>query len=58
MSQLCAKHNICFPNYETNATLSYIKLESTGTYYDYYLNDPDETPESELLTKVVFPIKL
>ena len=33
------------------------KLESTGTYYDYYLNNPADTPESELLTKVVFPIK-
>jgi effector-binding domain-containing protein len=29
--------------------------ESTGVYYDYYLNDPAETQESELLTKVVFP---
>jgi len=33
------------------------KLESTGVYYDYYLNDPADTPENELLTKVVFPIK-
>ncbi len=33
------------------------KLESTGVYYDYYLNNPADTPESELLTKVVFPIK-
>ena len=33
------------------------KLESTGVYYDYYLNDPANTPESELLTQVVFPIK-
>jgi len=33
------------------------KLESTGVYYDYYLNDPADTPESELLTMVVFPIK-
>ena len=33
------------------------KLESTGVYYDYYLNDPADTPESELLTQVVFPIK-
>ena len=33
------------------------KMESTGVYYDYYLNDPADTPESELLTKVVFPIK-
>jgi effector-binding domain-containing protein len=33
------------------------KLESTGVYYDYYLSNPADTPESELLTKVVFPIK-
>ncbi|MCL2324958.1 MAG: GyrI-like domain-containing protein [Proteobacteria bacterium] len=32
-------------------------LESTGVYYDYYLNDPSCTPEDELLTKVIFPIK-
>jgi effector-binding domain-containing protein len=25
--------------------------------YDYYLNNPADTPESELLTQVVFPIK-
>jgi len=33
------------------------KLESTGVYYDYYLNNPADTPENELLTKVVFPLK-
>ena len=33
------------------------KLEPTGVYYDYYLNSPADTPESELLTEVVFPIK-
>jgi len=33
------------------------KLESTGVYYDYYIRNPAETPESELLTKVVFPLK-
>ena len=33
------------------------KLESTGVYYDYYINSPADTPESELLTQVVFPIK-
>ena len=33
------------------------KLESTGVYYDYYINDPADTIESELLTLVVFPIK-
>jgi len=33
------------------------KLESTGVYYDYYLNNPADTPENELLTKVVFMLK-
>jgi len=33
------------------------KLESTGVYYDYYISNPAETPENELLTQVVFPIK-
>jgi effector-binding domain-containing protein len=33
------------------------KLELAGIYYDFYLNDPDETPESEWLTQVVFPLK-
>ena len=33
------------------------KLESTGVYYDYYINNPADTPEGELLTQVVFPIK-
>ena len=37
--------------------LSENNLESTGVYYDYYISDPADTPESELLTKVVFPIK-
>lgn len=32
-------------------------LESTGVFYDYYLNNPADTPESELLTKVIFLIK-
>ena len=32
-------------------------LELTGDYYDYYVNDPANTPESELLTQIVFPIK-
>ena len=33
------------------------KLELLGIYYDYYLNDPSVTPEDELLTKIVFPVK-
>ena len=32
-------------------------IESTGIYYDYYVSDPANTVESELLTKVIFPIK-
>jgi len=31
-------------------------LESTGVYYDYYISNPADTPEAELLTQVVFPI--
>ena len=31
-------------------------LELTGVYCDYYLNNPDDVPESELLTKLVFAI--
>lgn len=29
----------------------------TGVCYEFYLNDPAETPESELLTKIVFLLK-
>lgn len=32
-------------------------LEPTGVYYDYYLNNPDDTAAEELLTKVVIPVK-
>ena len=42
------------------ALMDYAKensLEMTGVYYDYYISNPSETPESELLTQVVFPIK-
>jgi len=41
------------------ALMDYAKentLELTGVYYDYYLNNPEDTPESELLTMVVFPV--
>jgi len=31
-------------------------LELKGVYYDYYLNNPAEVPESELLTRLVFAI--
>ncbi|MFZ5966227.1 MAG: GyrI-like domain-containing protein [Bacillota bacterium] len=29
----------------------------TGTAYEFYYNSPMDVPESELLTKVVFPVK-
>lgn len=31
--------------------------EPTGIAYEFYYNSPLEVPESELLTKVVFPLK-
>jgi len=59
---ITATHKGSYNDLETTyyAIMDYAKensLESTGIYYDYYLNDPDETPESELLTQVLFPIK-
>jgi len=42
------------------ALMDYAKenaAELTGVYYDYYISDPADTPEDELLTQVVFPIK-
>ena len=32
-------------------------LTPTGVAYEFYLNDPGETPESELQTKIAFPLK-
>ncbi len=29
----------------------------TGVCYEFYLNSPMEVPESELMTKIVFPLK-
>lgn len=31
--------------------------EQKGVYYEYYFNSPCEVPESELLTKIVIPLK-
>jgi effector-binding domain-containing protein len=33
------------------------EYESTGVYYEYYLNSPDEVPVSELLTRIIMPLK-
>ncbi len=32
-------------------------LEPTGIYYEYYLNSPQDVPESELLTRVEWPVR-
>lgn len=31
--------------------------EATGVAYEFYLNDPGETPEDQLQTQIVFPLK-
>ena len=59
---ICATHKGAYKDIEKTYTplMEYLaanNLESTGVYYDYYISDPSDTPESELLTKVVFPIK-
>ncbi|MCK9218161.1 MAG: GyrI-like domain-containing protein [Firmicutes bacterium] len=43
-----------------NAMLEWIGkngYEPTGASYEFYYNSPGEVPESELLTKIVFPLK-
>ena len=30
---------------------------ATGTVYEFYYNSPNDVPESELVTKIVFPLK-
>lgn len=43
-----------------NAMMAWIGekgYEPTGVSYEYYYNSPAEVPESELLTKIVFPLK-
>lgn len=59
---LTATHKGSYASLETTYTamMQYVSensLEMTGVYYDWYLNDPDNTPEDELLTKVVFLLK-
>lgn len=48
----------CAPVYE--ALNKWIKAKGetpTGVAYEFYYNSPQEVPESELLTKIVFPLK-
>jgi len=31
--------------------------EPTGVSYEFYLNDPEETPQEKLQTQIIFPLK-
>ena len=31
--------------------------ETTGVSYEFYLNDPDQTPPRELMTQIAFPLR-
>lgn len=33
------------------------ELEPVGVAYEFYYNSPEEVPEKELLTKIMFPLK-
>jgi len=59
---IATTHKGTYKEIETayTALMDYAKensLELTGVYYDHYISNPADTPESELLTQVVFPIK-
>lgn len=46
------------PTYEAmNKWMSDSGLQPTGVVYEFYYNSPLEVPESELLTRIVFPLK-
>jgi len=32
-------------------------FEISGAHYDFYVSNPDDTPENELITKIVIPVK-
>jgi effector-binding domain-containing protein len=43
-----------------DALMQFVKeqgYEPTGVSYEFYLNDPEETPQEQLLTQIVFPLK-
>lgn len=59
---LVGTHKGSYKTLETTyvAIMNYAKensIELSNDCYDYYLNNPNDTPENELLTQVVFPIK-
>lgn len=46
------------PAYDAmNRWISEKGLAATGISYEIYYNSPSEVPESELLTKIMFPVK-
>ena len=42
---------------ELNRWIAEHHFQVTGAAYEIYLNDPNETPQSKLQTKIVFPVK-
>jgi effector-binding domain-containing protein len=43
-----------------NALMAWIQEQSkeiTGVSYEFYLNDPEQTPQAELQTQILFPLK-
>ena len=51
-------YNAIEPAY--TALIAWIKqkgFEATGISYEFYLNDPSETPPDELQTRILFPLK-
>ncbi len=40
-----------------NKWISEKHIEATGTVYEYYYNSPEDVPEEELITKIVFAVK-
>ncbi len=48
-------YNEMEPVYEAmNEWLEENEYEPTGVIYEFYYNSPEEVPESELLTKIMF----
>lgn len=50
-SSLCGTYN------QVYQYIADSKFEQAGAHYDFYINDPDGTPEEELLTRIVIPVK-
>ncbi len=51
-------YNAIEPAY--NALMKFVEEQDhqvTGVAYEFYLNDPNETPANELQTQIVFPLK-